>query len=110
MRSSGTPSGSVDSHQSTYQKLAIAQTKAWRQAAGKLRVLSRKVAPARRKDLAAALKQLKADASNAQARLKRLESAGATTWSAMRTALNVSRKEFDRASRQAATAIRRAMK
>lgn len=97
-------------HQSIFQKLAGTQAKNWRVATANLQLLTRKVVPARRTGLTVAAKQMKADAAEAQARLKKLGAAGTASWSAMRTALNTSRKAFDRANQQAIKAVRRAAK
>jgi hypothetical protein len=97
-------------HQSVFQKLASTQAKSWRAATANLQLLTRKVVPARRTGLTVAVKQMKADAADAQARLKKLGAASATSWSAMRTALNTSRKAFDRANQQAIRAVGRAVK
>ena len=47
--------------------MAAAQVKAWREAADKLHDAAAKVAAARRADIDTALKQMKADASEAEA-------------------------------------------
>jgi len=82
--------------------------KAWREAAGKLQNEASKVAAARRGDIDAAVKQMKADASAAEARLQKLKQAGSESWTAFGAALAESRKAFDRASQAAWDAVKRA--
>ena len=67
-----------------------------------------KVAAARRADLDAALKQMKADASEAEARLQKLKQAGSESWTVFGAALAESRKAFDRANQAAWDALKRA--
>src|SRR5271169_4812173 len=52
---------------------AWARAKAWREAADKFHDAASKVAAARRADVDAALKQMKSDASEAEARLEKLK-------------------------------------
>jgi hypothetical protein len=66
------------------------------------------VAAARRADVDAAVKQMKADAAEAEARMQKLKQAGSESWSALSEALAVSRKAFDRANQKAWDALKRA--
>jgi hypothetical protein len=59
------------------------------------------VAAARTGDIEAALKQMKADASAAEARLEKLKQAGGDSWSVLSAALAASRKAFDEANHAA---------
>ena len=62
----------------------------------------------RRADLDAAVKQMKADASEVEARLEKLKQAGNESWTALSAALAESRKAFDRANQTAWDALKRA--
>jgi hypothetical protein len=97
----------VEEHKATFQNVAAAQAKAWREAAEKFQSEAAKIAAARRTDVDAALKQMKADAAAAEARLQKLKQAGSETWSALGAALAESRKAFDRANQQAGEALKR---
>jgi hypothetical protein len=95
----------VQQQQATFRDVAAAQVKAWREAADKLKS---EAANAQRADLDAALKQMKADASDAEARLQKLKQAGGESWTAFGAALAESRKAFDRANQSAWDALKRA--
>jgi hypothetical protein len=64
------------------------------------------VAAARSADLDAALKQMKSDASEAEARLQKVKQAGSESWSVLSAALAESRKAFDQANQAAWNALR----
>jgi hypothetical protein len=98
----------VQQQQATFRDVAAAQVKAWREAADNLHEQAAKVAAARRGDVDAAVKQMKADASEAEARLQKLKQAGSESWSALSAALADSRKAFDRANQEAWDALKRA--
>ncbi len=98
----------IEQQQATFGDVATAQVKAWREAADKFRDAANKVATDRRVDLDAALKQMKADASEAEARFHKLKQAGSETWSALGAALAESRKAFDSANQAAWDAFKRA--
>jgi hypothetical protein len=63
----------VQQQQATFWDVAAAQVKAWRGAADKLQDTAAKVAAARRTPISIRLKQMKKDASEAEARLQRLK-------------------------------------
>src|SRR5215475_9929521 len=63
----------IEQQQVTFAGVAAAQLKAWHEAADKLRDAATKVTTDRRADLDAALKQMKADASEAEARFQKLK-------------------------------------
>lgn len=96
----------VQQQQATFRDVAAAQVKAWREAADKFHAEAAKVAAARRADVDAAVKQMKADAAEAEARLQKLKQAGSESWSALSTALAESRKAFDRANQKAWDALK----
>ena len=85
-----------------------AQQKAWREAGERLHNEAAKIAAAKRPDIDAAVKQMKADASGAEARLQKLKQAGSKSWAALSAALEESRKAFDRANQAAWEALKRA--
>ena len=65
----------IEQQQATFKDIAAAQAKAWSEAADKFKLAAGKVAAARRADLEAALQQMKSDASEAEARLQKLNQA-----------------------------------
>lgn len=72
--------------------------------ADKFREAAGEVAAARAADLDDALKQMKSDASEAEARLQKLKQA--ESWPVMSAALAESRKAFDRANQAAWDALK----
>jgi hypothetical protein len=100
---------SVEQQQATFRDVAAAQAKAWGAATDKLHAEATKVAAARRADIDSALKQMKADAAEADARLQKVKRAGGESWTALSAALTESRKAFDRASQRAWGAFKRAV-
>ena len=98
----------IDQQQATFRDVAAAQQKAWREAAEKLHNEAAKIAAAKRPEIDAVVKQMKADASEAEARLQKLKQAGSESWTALSAALEESRKAFDRANQAAWDALKRA--
>lgn len=98
----------LEQQQATFQEIAAAQSKAWRKAADTLHDQAAKVAAVRRAEVDAAVKQLKADAAEAEARLQKLKQAGGESWLALSSALAESRKAFDQANQKAWDAFKRA--
>ncbi len=98
----------IEQQQATFRDVAAAQAKAWREAADKFHSEAVKVAAARRADVDAAVKQMKTDAAEAEARLQKLNQAGSESWAAMSSALAESRKAFDQANQKAWDALKRA--
>jgi hypothetical protein len=94
----------IDQPQATFRDVAAAQVKAWRDAADKFHGEAAKAA-ATRADIDAAVKRMKADALEAEARLQKLKS---ESWSALSAALAESRKTFDRANQAVWDALKRA--
>jgi len=97
----------IEQQQATFGEVAAAQAKAWGEAAEKFHGDAAKVVAARRADIDAAVKRMKADASEAQARLQKVKQTGSEPWSAMSAALAESRKAFDRANQAAWDALKR---
>ena len=98
----------IEQQQATFRDVAAAQVKAWREAADKLHQEATKVAAAKRADVDVAVKQMKADAAQAEAHFQKLKQAGKESWTALSAALTGSRKAFDRANQQAWDALKRA--
>jgi hypothetical protein len=96
----------LEQQQATFKEIASAQAKAWREAAEKFRGAAGKVAAVHTGDFDAALKQMKSDASEADARLQRLKQAGSESWSVLSAALAESRKAFDQANKAAWDALK----
>ncbi len=96
----------LEQQQATFKEIASAQAKAWREAAEKFREAAGKVAAVHTGDFDAALKQMKSDASEADARLQKLKQAGSESWSVLSAALAESRKAFDQANKAAWDALK----
>ena len=95
----------VEQQQATFRSVAAAQAKAWREAADKLQGEAAKTATTKRTEIDEAVKKMKADAAEAQARLQNL---GSESWTAFSAALADSRKAFDKANNEVANALKRA--
>ena len=98
----------VEQQQATFRDVAAAQVKAWREAADKFNGAAGKMAAEGRANVEAAVKQMKADAAEAEARLQKLKQAGSESWTALSGALAESRKAFDQANQKASDAFKRA--
>ncbi|MBR1087893.1 hypothetical protein JQ621_10515 [Bradyrhizobium manausense] len=96
----------IEQQQVTFKDIAAAQAKAWGESAEQFRKAAAKVAGARTTDLDAALKRLKSEASETEARLQKLKQAGNESWSVLSAALAESRKSFDQANRAAWSALK----
>jgi hypothetical protein len=97
----------VELQQATFRDVATAQVKAWREAADKVHDAAAKVATEKRANVDAAVKQMKADAAEAEARLQKLKQAGKESWAALSAALAESRKAFDQANQKASDELKR---
>jgi hypothetical protein len=95
----------VEQQQATFGNAVAAQLKAWRAAADAFSGEAAKIATAKRADVDAAVKQMKADAAEAEARLQKLKQVGSETWSSLSAALAESRKAFERANQKTADAL-----
>ena len=98
----------IELQQATFRDIAAAQVKAWREAADKVHNAGTKVAAEKRANLDSAVRQMKADAAEAEARLQKLKQAGSESWTALSGALAESRKAFDQANQKAWDAFKRA--
>ncbi len=96
----------LEQQQATFKDIAAAQAKAWREAADTFREAAGKVAATHTGDFDAALKQMKSDASEAEARLQQLKQAGSESSSVLSAALAESRNAFDRANQAAWNALK----
>jgi hypothetical protein len=91
-----------------FQKIAAAQLNAWQEVSDKARAAAAEFAAERRGDIDAAVKQMKANASEAEATFQNLAQAGTASWTALTGALAQSRVAFDGALQTAADAFKRA--
>ena len=96
----------IELQQATFRDVAAAQVKAWREAADKVHTAATKVAAEKRTNLDTAVKQMKADAAQAEEKLKQ---AGKESWAALSAALAESRKAFDRANQKISDELKRAI-
>ena len=94
--------------QALFRDVAAAQVKAWREAADTIQDTATQFAAARRVDVDAAVKKMKADAAEAEARLQKLNQTGQQSWAALSAALAESRKAFDSANQAAWEAVKKA--
>jgi hypothetical protein len=98
----------IRQQQATFKVQADAQVKAWRDAAEKFRDAGKQFAAERRTEIEASAKQMEADAAAAETRLRKLNEAGAQSWSVLMGALKESRASFDRANQAAQEAFQKA--
>jgi hypothetical protein len=98
----------IEQQQATFRDVATAQIKAWREAADTFHKELAKVAAARQGDLDAAVKQMRADAAEAETLLQKLKQAGSESWAGLSAGLTEARKAFDRANQAASDAVKRA--
>jgi hypothetical protein len=96
----------IEQQQATFKGVAAAQAKAWREAADHFREAAGKTVTASGVDIDAALKQMKLDASEAEARLQKLKQAGSESWSVLSAGLAESRKAFDQANQAVWNALK----
>jgi hypothetical protein len=82
--------------------------KAWREGADKFHDAATKMAAEKRANLDAAVKQMRTEAAEAEARLQKLKQAGSESWTALSAALAESRKIFDQANQKTWDAFKRA--
>jgi len=103
--------GSVDTqveHQrATFQKVADAQAKAWREAADKFHREASRITAGSRAEIDSAVEHMKQEAALAGTRMQTLKQAGRESWTAFSAALAESRKAFDRANQQVWDALKR---
>jgi hypothetical protein len=98
----------AEQQKATFQIVAAAQLKVWRDASDKAHAAAADFAAERRADIEAAVKQMKDGASAAEASLQDVARAGAMSWATLTRALAQSREAFDGALQTAADALKRA--
>lgn len=96
----------VEQQQVTFWDVAAAQAQAWHDVSETFHREAVKIAAARRADLETAVKRMKADATEAEARLQKHKQTGSESWAALSAALAESRKAFDRANQKTADALK----
>ena len=92
--------------QAIFEEVATAQMKAWRQAADKLLAASTDLATDQKARAEAAVQQMRASATTAEANLQKLTKAGSESWAALNA--GESRAAFDRANQTAWESLKRA--
>jgi hypothetical protein len=95
-----------EQQKAAFQVRADAQRKAWQEAIDKFENTAAGVAADRRADVDSAVKQMKADAAAAEAKLEKLKVAGTESWSSYRKALAETRTAFDHANQKAHDAFK----
>ena len=98
----------IEQQQATFRDIAAAQVNAWREAGNKFQHAATTLAADKRANVDTAVKQMRADAAEADARLQKLRQAGSESWTALSAALAESRKAFDQANQKASDAFKRA--
>jgi DUF2934 family protein len=98
----------VGAQQAVFRDLAVAQGKAWHDAAKQIHGAAVGFAAERRAEIEHIAQEMEADASKTEAQLKQLMGAGKESWSALRDALHASRAAFDRGVQSAGDAFKRA--
>jgi hypothetical protein len=98
----------IDHQQATLLEAVAAQQKAWRDAAERFHMAAAELAADRRTDIDAALRRMKADASEAEAKLQKLMRRETESWETLTSVLAESRATFDRDNQFAWDAFKRA--
>jgi len=93
----------------TFEARAEAQRKAWQETLDSLRAKAATFTAAKKQEADAALAHLNAEADAAELKLKTLRGAGEQSWAALRAALEESRGAYDRATRTAVAAFKKAV-
>ncbi len=96
----------IEQQQATFKDVAAAQMKAWREATEKFNEAAGKMVAERRVDFDSALKRMRSDASEHEARFQKMKAAGNESWLALSAALAESRKAFDQANKAAWDALK----
>jgi hypothetical protein len=98
----------IEQQQVTFRDVAAAQVKAWKNVADQIQKEATSFAVERRGAIDAAVRQMKADASEAEVRFEKIKQAGSESWTALSGALAESRNAFDHANEAAREALKRA--
>lgn len=96
----------IGQQQATFQHLVVAQLRAWREVADKVRDAAGEFGAERRGEIDASVARMKADAGTAEEKLQKLARAGTESWSALNAALAETRAAFDRANQTARDAFK----
>jgi hypothetical protein len=99
----------IDQKRTMFADIAAAQAKTWGEAVEKLQSAAAEVGAENRAKVDKAIAQLRADKTEAKARVEELKQAGDESWAALSAALQTSRKKFDEASHSAWEAIKNSM-
>jgi len=94
--------------QTTFQEIAAAQMKSWREAAERIQAVSSELTADRRAKMEATVAQMKLDASGAEANFQKLTKAGGGILDRLECRPAESRAAFDRANQTAWDAFKRA--
>ena len=98
----------AEQQRATFKSQADAQLRGWREAAVQLGDAAKSFAAEHRSDVDALINSMNSEAAAAEQRLRKLNEAGAQSWSALMTALTETRAAFDRANQAARDAFRKA--
>jgi hypothetical protein len=98
----------VGAQQGVFRDLAIAQGKAWHDAAEQIHDAAVGFAAERRDEIERIARQMEADAAKTTSQLRELMGAEKESWSVLRDALHASRAAFDRAVQSAGDAFKHA--
>lgn len=101
-------SAQADQQRAAFRVRADAQRKVWQETIAKLDESAARVSADSKAEFESAMKRMEADAAAAEAKLDKLNSAGAQSWAAFRTALAETRAAFDRANQKASDAFKSA--
>ena len=96
----------IDQKRTTFVDIAAAQAKAWGEAVEKLQSAAAELGAENRAKVDKAIAQLRADTTEAKARLEEFKQGGDESWAALSAALQTSRKKFDEASQSAWEALK----
>lgn len=99
----------IKQQQETFKLQADAQLKAWHQATDKFNAAAAEFAAERRAEIDATIARMKADAAEADEKLRKLQGAGNESWSILMGALTETRAAFDRANQSVREALKKAV-
>jgi ElaB/YqjD/DUF883 family membrane-anchored ribosome-binding protein len=97
----------AEQQRAAFKSQADAQLKAWREAAGQLGNIAKGFAAEHRSDVDTLISRMNSEAASAEEKLRKLNEAGAQSWSALMSALTETRAAFDRANEAARDAFKK---
>lgn len=97
----------MEQQNATFRARADAQMKAWQEWTDKIHDAAKGYSAEQRVKVEDVVRQMRADAEVARARLNKLSGAGTESWSALKAALSETRAAFDRAGQAAQEAFKR---